>query len=138
MTETMFRQMQQVNDPRDLLNKLKTEMSYVPIGCKKIKDVEAEGIQIEGEELAPFGDPVLRIWASRKSQLPVQMEFELTLPLGGQNGIRQKRIIKDFQWDAVLKETVFRPQIPAGYREVRKTNPDSPAPKKAGKAAAAP
>lgn len=137
MTETIFRQMQQVNDPRDLLQKLKTEMSYVQIGCKKIKDVEVEGIQIEGEELARFGDPVLRIWASRKSQLPVQMEFELTLPLGGKNGIRQKRVIKDFQWDIELNETVFTPQIPAGYREVQKTNSDSHAINKAVKAAEA-
>ncbi len=137
MTETVFRQMQQVNDPRDMLKKLKTEMSYVSIGGTKINNVEVEGIQIEGKELAPFGDPIFRIWASRKSQLPVQMEFEFTLPLGGKNGVRQKRILKDFQWDVELNETVFTPEIPTGYREVQKRNPDSQAPKKTAKAAAA-
>jgi hypothetical protein len=100
-------------DPTDYIRRFMAR-GYKEIGRKTLDGIEVEGIEVQnpptdGEALE---HSVGRMWADRKTEMPVQIEIE-----GLAKGQHVHRIM-DLHWDAAVDPAVFVPDIPADYTRV--------------------
>jgi hypothetical protein len=92
---------------------------YKKLGQKTIDGALCEGIETTDPTFSTYDDPseslTARIWVSMETGYPVQCEAEYVR----HNGEIRFKIVQDqFQWDVELDESIFEPNIPAGYIDI--------------------
>ena len=103
-----------MDDPRMWL---KTILSgdYTELGRSTINGITVEGIEASRPEMAGK-DGVMRLWVDVRTELPVQIEVEMTAPSEGQMRLH-KFTMTNFEWNAQIDESLFEPNIPDDYTE---------------------
>jgi outer membrane lipoprotein-sorting protein len=104
--------------PRHPLDSLRHPIGYIDRADRVLDDSLIEGIACFGLELSakkygtnPDG-MIHRLWFSTETDLPVRMEFEFMNETSGRTVI----LVKDqFQWDPVLPDDFFVPQVPPEF-----------------------
>jgi len=118
-----FENMQQSNfltNPKSMVQKFLSR-EHRELGQKTVEDVLCEGIEttdLAFDESGPdysTDNVMARIWVSVETGYPVQFEIEIVRNNGK---IRIGDIGDQFQWDVELDESVFEPNIPAGYIDI--------------------
>ena len=102
------------DDPRTWL-KLILSGDYTKLGRATINGVAAEGIECNRPEMVGK-DGIMRLWVNVETNLPLKIETEMLGMEGGQ--MRQhKYVMENFEWNAQLSESVFKPNIPDDYTQ---------------------
>jgi len=93
---------------------------YKELGQKTIAGVLCEGIETTDPAFYGGGNPpetpMARIWVSVETGYPVQFEGERVY-----DGARHTFVQDQFQWDVEIDESLFEPNIPAGYIDISPT-----------------
>jgi hypothetical protein len=89
------------------------------LGQKTIDGVLCEGIETTDPafygRVNPPETPMARVWVSVETSYPVQLEGEYV----SDDGQTRYAFVQDqFQWDVELDESIFEPNIPAGYIDI--------------------
>ena len=60
-----------------------------------------------------------RVWVSVETGYPIQYEDEI-VGYNGEDGqlLRSSVLVDQIQWDVELDESMFEPNIPAGYTDI--------------------
>jgi len=90
---------------------------YRELGRKTIDGVLCEGIETTDPAFYGGGNPpeppMARVWVSVEAGYPVQFEGERVY-----DETRHTFVQDQFQWDVELNESLFEPNIPAGYIDI--------------------
>ncbi|MDI6449601.1 hypothetical protein [Anaerobaca lacustris] len=108
----------QMTDPNSMVQRF-LSCKHRELGRKTIDGVLCEGIETTDPALHGGENPpeslAARIWVSVETGYPVRIEAEYIRD----NGQRRFDFVQDqFQWDAELDESIFEPNIPAGYIDI--------------------
>jgi len=105
----------QGGDPREMVKQFMSG-EYIELGRNIIDGVEVEGIETTDPKAygGQFDDYVGRVWVDVETQLPVQMEIEMTMEVAGRTA-QSSVVMEDFQWDVEIAPEVFEPNIPEDY-----------------------
>jgi len=105
----------QGSDPREMVKELMSA-DYIELGRDTIDGIEVEGIETTDPNVmgGQFDNYVGRLWVDPETQLPVQMEMEMTIKSGGKT-VQTSMVMYDFQWDVQIAPDVFEPNIPEDY-----------------------
>jgi outer membrane lipoprotein-sorting protein len=117
MTPQMAAAYEQKNqDPRGMV-KWFTNIKHVSLGRSVIDGVEAEGIATDGPEvgMGMFEKAEGKLWVDVKTEMPVRMEINGTLPDGkGQ----MEMTMSGFDWSNKLDPSLFAVTIPDDYKQM--------------------
>ena len=116
--ETTMPDRLQMADPNRWIQKF-LSCQYKKLGQKTIDGVLCEGIETTDPAFYGGGNPpetsVARLWVSVETGYPVRLEGEFVTD----NGQSRHTFVQDqFQWDMELDESMFEPNIPAGYIDI--------------------
>jgi hypothetical protein len=105
-------------DPNNMIQKF-LSCKHTELGQKTIDGVLCEGIETTDPAFHGGAHPpeslAARVWVSVETGYPVRMEGDYVTD----NGQRRSEFIWDqFQWNAELSESLFVPNIPAGYIDI--------------------
>ncbi len=105
------------DDPRKWLKEILSG-DYTELGRATINGVVVEGIEAKQPQQMVDANSVMRLWVDVENNLPVQVEVEMIGMAAGQ--MRQHRYIMDnFQWNAEIDASVFVPEIPDDFTEIK-------------------
>ncbi len=131
------------HDPRRTVVKILAG-KYVELGSDVIEGKAVRGVELrdpsflfeEGQRMPPEWDLpddfAARCWVDVQTELPVWMEISIVLK---GSAVRTTHILDHFEWGVPLEESLFEPEIPAGYevhehepgRKPPETKPRTPA-----------
>lgn len=91
------------------------------LGQKTIDDVLCEGLETTdttfGVSTFEVDSLLARVWVSVETGYPVMLEGEIIG--GGDEKIHIKGVLDQFQWDVELDPSLFEPDIPPDYADMR-------------------
>jgi len=106
------------SDPKSMVQRFLSH-KHRELGQKTIDGVLCEGIETTDPALLGLDSLsyslMARVWASVETGYPVQFEAEVVRKNGE---IRTAGVADQFQWDVELDESMFEPNIPAGYIDI--------------------
>jgi hypothetical protein len=93
---------------------------YRKLGQKTIDGVLCEGIETTdptfGVATFTVDSLLAQVWVSMETGYPVMLKGEVTG--GGDEKLHITGVLDQFQWDVELDESMFEPNIPAGYIDI--------------------
>jgi len=104
--------------PRHPMDGIRSLIGHLDRADRLLDDEVIDGTECFGFELSAkkYGsnpdDMIHRFWFSAETDLPAQMEFEFTSESSGRQAVR---VTDQFEWNPVLPEEFFVPQIPSGF-----------------------
>ncbi|UCD49218.1 MAG: hypothetical protein JSW27_17005 [Phycisphaerales bacterium] len=104
--------------PRHPLDGIRHPIGYIDRADRILENKIIDGIECFGLELSArkYGsnpdDMIHRLWFDSKTYLPVRMEFESVSESSGRKSVQVK---DQFEWNPVLPEDFFTPQIPPDF-----------------------
>ena len=101
--------------PKKLVEQyLSTE--YKKLGPNTIDGLEVEGIEVNDPSVVqatfPVESIVARLWVSKETGFPVQIEAELT---GNNGALKMEAVMNELQWNVEFSASDFTPNIPSDY-----------------------
>jgi outer membrane lipoprotein-sorting protein len=108
----------QMADPNSIIQRF-LGCEHRELGRKTIEGVLCEGIETTDPAFHGGENPpeslAARIWVSVETGYPVRIEAEYAR----ESGQRRLAYVQDqFQWDVELDESLFEPNVPAGYIDI--------------------
>lgn len=105
-------------DPNSMVQRF-LSCKHTELGQQVIDGVLCEGIETTDPAFHGGKNPpeslMARVWVSVETGYPVRIEGDY----GRDNGQRRFTFVQDqFQWDAAPNESLFEPNIPAGYLDI--------------------
>ena len=95
------------------------------IGQKTIEGVLCEGLETTDPAfLGPLPEPVsrlevqLRLWVNSDTEFPILLEWKVMIEVDG-NVMAKECMLDQFQWDVELDPSLFEPNIPSDYTDMR-------------------
>jgi len=111
-------------NPRYLVQKF-LSAEHRQLERKAIDGVMCEGLEtsdpaIYGRLPGPVSrlDVQMRLWVSTETQYPVQFEWKVNAEAEGQ-AVTSEGVMDQFQWDVELDPSLFEPNIPPDYEDMR-------------------
>jgi hypothetical protein len=110
-------------DPKSLVQKFLSH-EHRELGQNTVEGVLCEGIETTDpsfdETNSNFTVDSLKaqLWVSVETDYPVLLEFEVIRTVGDNEKVHIKAVMDQFQWDVELDESIFEPNIPAGYMQI--------------------
>jgi len=104
------------DDPRTRLRMILSG-EYTRLGRATINGVTAEGIECSRPD-STGNDSTMRLWVDVETNLPVRIEME---GLGMEAGQMRphKFVMENFEWNAPLDASLFEPNIPPDYEQMK-------------------
>jgi len=104
--------------PRHPVDSIRHPIGYIDradhiLDNKVIEGIECYGLELSAKKYGSNPDDMIhRLWFSSETDLPVRLELEFVSESTG----RKTSIVKDqFEWNPVLPEDFFVPEIPADF-----------------------
>ena len=96
------------------------------LGRKTIDGVLCESIETtDPASMGPLPEPIdllevqLRLWVDAETDYPVRFESKISLEHDGE-AMASECVMDQFQWDVELDPGIFEPNIPPGYKDIRR------------------
>lgn len=107
-------------DPRQIIRQM-LMADYKKLGRNTIDGVEVESIEVIGQTVlgGTIENATARLWVDTNMEFPVLLEVD-GYAAGTQN--KMSMVVKDFQWNADLPQSLFVPDIPSDYTEIETGN----------------
>jgi hypothetical protein len=112
-------------NPRYLVQRI-LSCEHQELGQKSIAGVLCEGLETtDPAVLGPLPGPVnrlevqLRLWVNAETEYPVLFEGKMSGEAEGK-ALSTEWVMDQFQWDVPLDPSVFEPNIPPDYQDMRK------------------
>ncbi len=114
--DTMIERFKEENsDPRSMIKKM-LSCEYISLGQSVIDGINVEGFQTTDPAHSmsrAYGQADVKLWVDAETRLPVRSEIFLAEEVDG--GVREHRVLDNFQWNVPVDAAKFEPNIPDDY-----------------------
>lgn len=97
---------------------------YKALGSDTIDGLEVEGIEVTDPSVIsatfPIDSIVARLWVSRETDFPVQIEAKIT---GNNGALKMEATVNELRWNVEFSESDFTPDIPSDYTLIETRSP---------------
>ena len=107
---------EEYSDPHTMIKEM-LRCEYISLGKSVIDGVNVEGFQTTdpahsmNKVYGPTAD--VKVWVDAETRLPVRSEIFIVAEVDG--GVREHRVLDNFQWNVPVDASKFEPKIPDDY-----------------------
>ncbi|MFC1780641.1 zf-HC2 domain-containing protein [Planctomycetota bacterium] len=120
LSQEQIDEMTTKQDPRQIIRQM-LAANYTKLGRDILNGIEVESIEATGQTAlgGTIKNATARLWVERGTDFPVLLQID-GLAAGSNSKISM--VVKDFQWNTTIPQSLFVPDIPADYTSIETEN----------------